>query len=151
MDERILFECRIGNAVEPLARLLDGLEAAGLEHGWTPSFQMHIALVVEELVVNAVSYGGQLPGQGWVEVRIESAEGGVNILIEDNGQAFDPFSAATPDTELDIDSRAIGGLGVHFVRELTQSQRYERSGAINRVSLFKRQADTDPLDSGDTA
>ena len=99
---------------------------------------MQLTLVIEELVVNAVNYGGQPPGQGWVEVCIDAAEDGVSVSIEDNGKAFDPFSVAEPDTELDLDSRAIGGLGVHFVREMTQIQGYERVGVINRVTLFKR-------------
>jgi serine/threonine-protein kinase RsbW len=134
----LLFQCRIGNSVEELPRILDGLESTGLQHDWDPVFQMQLTLVIEELVVNAVNYGGQLPGQGWAEVRIDAAEDGVSVTIEDNGQAFDPFSVAEPDTELDLDSRAIGGLGVHFVREMTESHGYERAGAINRVTLFKR-------------
>lgn len=134
----LLFQCRIGNSVEELPRILDGLESTGLQHDWDPVFQMQLALVIEELVVNAVNYGGQPPGQGWAEVRIAAANDGVSVTIEDNGRAFDPFSVAEPDTELDLDSRAIGGLGVHFVREMTQSYGYERDGALNRVTLFKR-------------
>ena len=133
-----LFECRIGNSVEQLPRILDGLEATGLEHDWDMAFQMQLALVVEELVVNAVNYGGHAPGEGWAQVRVDAADGGVNVTIEDNGKAFDPFSVAEPDTELDLDSRAIGGLGVHFVREMTETYRYEREGDLNRVRLFKR-------------
>ena len=134
----LLFQCRIGNSVDELPRILDGLESTGLQNDWDPVFQMQLALVIEELVVNAVNYGGQPPGQGWAEVRIDAAGDGVSVTIEDNGKAFDPFSVAEPDTELDLDSRAIGGLGVHFVREMTQGHGYERVGAINRVTLFKR-------------
>lgn len=139
-----LFECRLTQAAE-LPRLLDGLEQTGLQQGWDPGLQMQLALVIEELVVNACTYGGRPPGQGWVQVRIHAAPHaaphstplGLHITIEDNGQAFDPFSAPEPDVTLDLDSRAIGGLGVHFVRELTEHQAYERVGEVNRVSLVK--------------
>ena len=134
----MLFQCRIGNSITELPSILDGLEATGLDQAWDPIFQMQLTLVVEELVVNAINYGGRLAGQGWAEVRVESADGGFCITIEDNGLAFDPFSAAEPDTELDLDSRGIGGLGVHFVREMTESYCYERLGEINRVVLFKK-------------
>lgn len=134
----MLFQCRISNSISELPSILDGLEATGLDQAWDPVFQMQLTLVVEELVVNAINYGGRLAGQGWAEVRVASADGGVCITIEDNGLAFDPFSAAEPDTALDLDSRSIGGLGVHFVREMTESYAYERSGEINRVVLLKR-------------
>jgi serine/threonine-protein kinase RsbW len=134
----MLFRCRICNSINELPSILDGLEATALDQAWDPIFLMQLTLVVEELVVNAINYGGRLAGQGWAEIRVESADGGVGITIEDNGLAFDPFSAAAPDTELDLDSRSIGGLGVHFVREMTDNHSYERSGEINRVVLFKR-------------
>jgi serine/threonine-protein kinase RsbW len=63
---------------------------------------------------------------------------GVKAVLQDNGLAFDPFSLDAPDTDLDLDSRAIGGLGVHLVRQMTESQHYEREGDRNRVTLFKR-------------
>lgn len=132
-----LFHHRIGNSVDQLPQILDGLEQTGAQQDWDTGLRMHIALVVEELVVNAASYGGRAPGEGWVEVRIEAIAEGLRIVIEDNGQAFDPFSVSEPDTELDLDSRAIGGLGVHFVREMTDRQTYERLGEINRITLIK--------------
>lgn len=134
----MLFQCRISNALDDLPRVLDGLEATGLDHCWPPVFQMQLTLVIEELMVNAINYGGRKAGQGWVEVRVETTINGVCITIEDNGLAFNPFSVATPDTALDLDCRNIGGLGVHFVREMTESHRYERSDEINRVILFKK-------------
>ena len=133
----MLFQCKIANAVAQLPQILDGLEETGTAHDWAPSLQMQIALVVEELVVNAASYGGRDPSEGWIEVRIDPVAGGLEIVIEDNGDPFDPFSASLPDLELDLDSRAIGGLGVHFVREMTEQQTYQRVGNINRVTLFK--------------
>ncbi len=137
MQASPLFHCRIANAIDQLPLILDGLEQACTAHGWDPALHMQLALVVEELVVNAASYGGRAPGEGWVSVRIDAASNGVRIVIEDNGNAFDPFSAAEPDVGLDLDSRAIGGLGVHFVREMTDEQTYERVEGVNRVTLFK--------------
>lgn len=137
MNNQPLFQCRI-TSIDQLPLVLDGLEQTGSELDWDPSFQMQIALVVEELMVNCISYGGRPKGQGWAEVRLEKVSQGLAIVIDDNGQAFDPFSAAQPDTELDIESRSIGGLGVHFVREMADSYAYERLDELNRVTLFKR-------------
>lgn len=133
---RALFHCRI-TAVAALGALLDGLEATGEREAWESGFQMQLALVIEELMVNALQHGGQAPGQAWSEVTVHAAEGGVDVLIADNGQAFDPLSVDAPDTGLDLDSRAIGGLGIHLVRQMTDRQRYEREGQINRIHLHK--------------
>lgn len=137
MDTPPVFHHRISNSVDQLPQILDGLEQAGAREGWEPGLQMQIALVVEELVVNAASYGGRAPGEGWVQVCIDAMPEGLRIVIEDNGQAFDPFSVAEPDTDLDLDSRAVGGLGVHFVREMTDQHGYERLGELNRITLIK--------------
>jgi anti-sigma regulatory factor (Ser/Thr protein kinase) len=56
----------------------------------------------------------------------------------DDGQPFDPLLAPTPDTSAPLESRAIGGLGIHLVRKLTTSQRYARTGALNRLLVTKR-------------
>jgi serine/threonine-protein kinase RsbW len=134
---QILFACRIAS-VEALTQVLDGLESTGQSEGWAVPFQMQLALVAEELMVNALVHGGQAPGQGWCELQLSATDDGVTLLITDNGLAFDPFSVATPDLSLDLDSRAIGGLGLHFVREMTDSQSYQRQGQTNAIKLFKR-------------
>lgn len=131
-----LYQHRI-TTVEALPEVLDGLETTGLNAGWDPAFQMQLALVIEELMVNALVHGGQASGQGWSQVSLYALPDGVQVIVDDNGQAFNPFSLDAPDTELDLDSRAIGGLGVHLVRQMTESQGYERTAAINRVTLFK--------------
>ncbi len=132
-----LFQRRI-TTVEALPEVLDGLETTGLNAGWDPAFQMQLALVIEELMVNALVHGGQEAGQAWSEVILYGEPEGVKAVLQDNGLAFDPFSLDAPDTDLDLDSRAIGGLGVHLVRQMTDSQHYEREGDCNRVNLFKR-------------
>ena len=132
-----LFQRRI-TTVEALPEVLDGLETTGLNAGWDPAFQMQLALVIEELMVNALVHGGQEAGQGWSEVILYGEAESVKAVLQDNGLAFDPFSLDAPDTDLDLDSRAIGGLGVHLVRQMTESQHYEREGDRNRVTLFKR-------------
>jgi anti-sigma regulatory factor (Ser/Thr protein kinase) len=132
-----LFQRRI-TTVEALPEVLDGLENTCLNAGWDPAFQMQLALVIEELMVNALVHGGQEAGQAGSEVILYGEAEGVKAVLQDNGLAFDPFSLDAPDTDLDLDSRAIGGLGVHLVRQMTESQHYEREGDRNRVTLFKR-------------
>lgn len=133
-----LFELRIPHQLERLPSLLDGIQQFAETRGWDSLFSAQVLLIVEELVVNAMSYGGRDSDEGWIYVRFDCLEGGLSILIADNGQPYDPFESATPDLELDLDDRPVGGLGVHFVREMTERQSYTRTGSENRVTLFKR-------------
>ncbi len=135
----LLLELRLPHQVDRLPELLDAIEAVSAQAGWSDGFRTHVLLVVEELVVNAMSYGGCAPGEGWVSVRLLAQEVDLVIEIADNGIAYDPFtSAPEPSLDLDLDSRAIGGLGVHFVREMTDSREYQRVDGENRLRLTKR-------------
>ena len=134
----LLLEHKLECRIEVLPALLDAIEGLAGEHNWTDSFRTNVLLVVEELVVNAISYGGRTAEDGWVTVRLLGTPEGLSLEIADNGVAFDPL-ASTPEPSLDqdLDSRAVGGLGVFFVRELTDSQHYARINGENRVTLFK--------------
>jgi serine/threonine-protein kinase RsbW len=132
------FHCQIHATLDELAVLLDALEKSAQDAQWSAAFQMQVSLVIEELVVNAITYGQQDPAQGWVRVSLQGDAQGLHVKIEDNGVAFDPFtSLSAPDITSDLDSRPIGGLGVHLVKEMTDTQRYERDGGVNRVTLLK--------------
>lgn len=134
----MLLTRKLENRLDELPALLDAIESLASAHGWSDQFRTHVLLVVEELVVNVISYGGRGPDDGWVEVNMENSGDSLLITLTDNGKAFDPFSQSdAPDLDLDLDSREIGGWGVHFVREMTDEQHYQREGEINRVSLRK--------------
>ncbi|MEY2680903.1 MAG: anti-sigma regulatory factor, partial [Pseudomonadota bacterium] len=74
---------------------------------------------------------------GQFVVSIQRLGDELNIVIEDDGIPFDPFSLAEPNLELSLDERAIGGLGVHFTRTLMDTYRYQRLDGRNRVELTK--------------
>ncbi|MEN9774554.1 MAG: hypothetical protein RL322_1624 [Pseudomonadota bacterium] len=132
-------EQRLADQQADLPLLLDRLEALAQDRRWTDVFRSQVMLVIEELVVNALTYGGRDTGQAWVKVQLLESVEGLEIRITDNGDAFDPFvEAPEPSLDLDLDSRAVGGLGVHFVREMTDTRTYQRQNDENHVVLFKR-------------
>jgi len=54
-------------------------------------------------------------------------------MFTNNALAFDPLvQAPAPDTTSDIKTRAVGGLGVHLVRPVTDLASYERKDNQNR-------------------
>ena len=61
----------------------------------------------------------------------------MQIQIEDDGKEFNPLSYAEPDTDLSLDDRKIGGLGIHFVRKIMDDITYIRSDNKNILTLKK--------------
>lgn len=105
---------------------------------WDPSLCFQVDLVLEEIVQNVVSYGYPEGTPGAVEISILEAGGRLTLRIEDDGIPFDPFGLPEPDTDASVAERRIGGLGVHFAREMTDHHSYRRCNDRNCVELLKQ-------------
>ena len=97
---------------------------------------MKFMIAFDEVISNVINHGS-LGGNPQITVRLAQDENRVTAEVEDNGVAFDPLSLATPDTSLSVEDRAIGGLGIHLVRELMDSVDYLREGEFNRLRFAK--------------
>lgn len=128
--------------VSQLPILMEQIEAFAKRHAWKESENMQVQLIVEEWVVNAMTHGAQGKSNDWVCVVIQSAPDAFNLELTDNGIPYDPNMAKSPDTNLDLDSRTIGGYGVHFVRQMSDSLDYARikhnGEDINQLSIIKK-------------
>lgn len=103
---------------------------------------MPINLALEEAVSNVMlyAYPGRNDGKVYVEyVETETPEGKTLVFtISDSGIPFDPTQTPDADITLSAEERAIGGLGIHLVRQLMDEIRYERSDDKNILTLVKR-------------
>lgn len=110
-----------------------------LEAGKTSSDVIFAAnLVIEEIVTNTIKYAyrDSLPHD--ISIHLALTESALEIEIEDDGQAFDPFIQPGPDLCLPGQAPKIGGLGIHFVRHMVDACSYERGEGRNIVRLTKR-------------
>lgn len=129
---------RLGE-IEGLSQALsDWLE----EHGAPLRAIASISLMLDELFTNVVMHGYQGDGSGTVRVDAEVAHQAVTVKLTDHAFAFNPLLAPEPDTSLDLEERGIGGLGVHFVRKMSDEIAYRRietpDGAANELRFVKR-------------
>jgi anti-sigma regulatory factor (Ser/Thr protein kinase) len=58
--------------------------------------------------------------------------------VRDDGVEFDPFAGPPADTFSDIESRQIGGLGIHLVKTLMDDVSHRRIDGKNVIILTKR-------------
>jgi len=121
--------------LERLGKFLDSFcESTGMPD--EICYQLQVAL--EELVINAIKHGGCKPKQGAIRLAIKRVGDEVIAVLSDNGIVFNPLETPAPDLTKSLQERPVGGLGIHLVRNLIPSLRYERRGDRNYLHLTKR-------------
>ncbi len=97
-----------------------------------PAEAARLMIAFDEILSNVVHHGG-----GALSVAVALDDRTLTATIEDDGPAFDPLARAAPDTDLDLDDRAVGGLGIHLVREMMDDIAYSRDDGRNRLIFSK--------------
>lgn len=105
--------------------------------GLSPKAAFGLQLAADELATNIVmhAYGGA-GEEGTIVIRSMLSARSLQLILEDSGPVFDPTSFPAP-THLndDLMDRLPGGLGIYLARRNVDEVRYERDGAINRLTL----------------
>ena len=113
-----------------LAAAEDFAHAAGLD----ARGGARLAVVVEELVSNAVRHGAEA-GTIAIELTLDADDGEVALVLTDNGVAFDP----TADRNFSgPDSETGGGVGLALVKAWANSFAYRRDDGRNVIDLRLR-------------
>lgn len=97
-------------------------------------------LIVEELLANISSYAyeGALGKVSFAcgEVNFDGKRA-IYIQLTDQGLPYDPFLNYTePDLNATIEERKIGGLGIHFIKEIASHYAYCRIDDCNQTQIF---------------
>jgi len=122
--------------LEEIARLAEAVEDALHDR---PKLAYEVNLCLEELLTNTIVHGLAGADDRRIHVRLECTDHLLEVVLEDDAPPFDPFAdAPEPDLDADLDSRPIGGLGVHFVRTLMNETVVSHDNGGNRVILRKR-------------
>ena len=128
--------------VQELTRLQKAIHDHSNRQGWDLVLQTQMDLVIEELVVNVMTHGDNSARDtaepGWVRIELVEDHGLITLVVTDNGTAFDSTQTPEPDLDAPLELRERGGLGVHFIRELTETFSYRRAGGCNVVTVQKR-------------
>ena len=129
----------LANQVTELDKIVQKIEE--LSETWHIPLRtvMEINLVLEELFTNVVFYAfdDREPHSITIEFRLKEARV-LELRMADDGKPFNLLDRDMGDRlEKPLDERQIGGLGIHFVREMMQNVEYQRSDNKNIVTLTK--------------
>ncbi len=121
-----------------LPRMVAWLEELKSPFGWSDSLVTKLNLVLEEWLVNVMSYAYPDDNIHEIELRLWKNVGEIRLEVRDFGIPFDPTVAAEPDLDLSLEERAIGGLGLHFIRSNLDQWSYARVDKQNIVTMIKK-------------
>ena len=133
MDVKLTLNCDLSE----IPRVAEEIEQLGEANDWPMTWIFNANLALDELLTNIISYGFKDQTDN-AEISLSIAQSGrkLTIVLEDNGEPFDPFTEAMePDIDAALEDRPIGGLGVFFVKTLVDKATYVRHEDRNRVTL----------------
>ena len=137
--------------LDSLGAVAEFVMAAAAAAGLDKRVSYRLRLAVDEIATNIIVHGYVEAGlQGALELCADIDERTLTLSIEDTGVAFDPRQAAVPETDLPLEQRSIGGLGVYLAMRSVDEFLYERVGDRNRT-IFKLHLSSGPLEESSRA
>ena len=110
----------------------DVFASAGIED----SVRMPVHLALEELYVNMVEYYPDNDND--ILLDVSASDGKVSVAMTDSD--VDPFDVTVPrdvETNLPLDQRVPGGLGLHLVQQMVDNLEYEYRDRQSTISFTK--------------
>ncbi|MCK9424326.1 MAG: SpoIIE family protein phosphatase [Bacteroidales bacterium] len=132
-------QLNLANQLTELDKLVVQLES--LAESWKIPGKtiMELNLVIEELFTNIVFYAFEEKSDHRIIVNFALMDSHrLRIQIIDDGKPFNLLEAKVSDQfGKPLEERKIGGLGIHFVREMMDGVEYQRTNDQNIVTLTK--------------
>ena len=120
--------------IENLETVLDFIENCADRFGLDEKRKFGLLVAVEEAFVNVCHYAYP-DSVGEVEFICEGDGDSFAVTITDRGVAFNVLSLPDPDITSDVMERKVGGLGIYFIRRLTDDASYRREDGQNILRM----------------
>ena len=130
-------EICIKNRMEELQRVNLFIEEIGEELGLDMELQMNLNLVIEEMVVNVISYAYPEGTEANIELKAESNGKELTFVLSDRGRKFDPTLSKSPDMNVNPAERNLGGMGIYIVKNIMNEVTYQRLEGKNLLTMKK--------------
>ena len=126
------------NDIETIPQLNEFIDGFCEQRDIDNDITMSLNLAIEEAVVNVMNYAYPEGTVGYVDIDVEADDNYVTFVISDTGKPFDPTQKDEVNTELSVEDRPIGGLGIHLVRRMMDEISYRYADHRNILTLRKR-------------
>ena len=96
-----------------------------------------VVQAVDEAATNVITHGYR-GTSGWLELEMAVDRDRCVVTLSDGAPAFDPTDVPEPDLSVPPLARAPGGMGVHLIREATDTFSYRpRPGGGNILTMIR--------------
>ena len=133
------FQIKLKNQITELDLIAINLETLAENWNIPAKSVMEINLVLEELFTNVLFYAFDDKDEHEIILDFSLIDNHqLQIRLEDDGKPFNIVERKVNDVfAKPLEERQIGGLGIHFVREMMNNVDYQRTGDKNIVILTK--------------
>ena len=104
------------------------------EVGMSASETKKLRLIVEEAMANVINYSGA----SQLTIKAHVSDGQLYVSLIDNGIPFDPTTVPEPDLTIPAEKRKEGGLGIMYMRQMSDGMIYHRESNQNILVIQKK-------------
>jgi len=119
--------------IDETSRLIDFVCAIAVQADMVERKVYQLHLVIEEALANVVNYSGATR----MGVSVWLQDQSLCVAIDDDGKPFDPTSVPPVDVNVPGDERRIGGLGILYIRRMSDHMAYRREDGKNILTITK--------------
>lgn len=135
---------------EEIQKICQFVADGAAESGLNETAIFHIELACDEACTNIIEHAYEGEEKGEINISWQLKDSAFVITLHDNGRSFDPDDVPQPQlppasldapTPADIDNVKVGGLGIHFMRQLMDDVQFhfdKQSG--NTLVLVKKKS-----------
>jgi anti-sigma regulatory factor (Ser/Thr protein kinase) len=126
------------NDVAELERVMSFVSDLCARNSIPPETEYDLNLALDEMISNVTKHAYPEGGEHLFSVQITLSPEEFVARLEDDGMEFDPTQHPAPDLDAPLEVRKEGGLGIHLVRQIMTSIKYQRLPGKNVVTLRKK-------------
>ncbi|HPI38139.1 MAG TPA: ATP-binding protein [Ignavibacteriaceae bacterium] len=132
------YSFKIKNDISELSFVKEEIDKILSKLSLSKNISNDIHLVVEEAVINVISYAFQDDTEHEIEILVITNSNLISIEIIDDGMEFDPINVCDPtDLNASLEDRKVGGLGIYLIKKLMDEVNYKRFENKNILTLIK--------------
>ena len=126
------------NDLSELERLSQGVSSWCGVNAVSAEAEYQVNLALDEIVSNVIRHGWKDGGEHQLQVSLSCAGNELTVEVEDDAPPFNPLEAPPPDLTKPLEERAVGGLGIHLVRQIMDGLEYRQQDGRNFLVMKKR-------------
>ncbi len=145
------YRFRVKSSVSNLEKVRRWVANIARTLGFDERAAFGVEISVYEACANVIEHAyNNTPGK-YIDLKIAATPGKLVVTIRDRGGAFQRSSLKEMDIAKIIETKQVGGLGVHIMEACMDEIIYRREGGRNVLELVKYTRDAAPKEKGGRA